>query len=164
MPIKQVTSKGATSKTFKATGGDVTITISAGTNLANNAGRISARGDLGDFPRTTSYEWRAKLRSNVAATLAAAAKLYLVQSDGTYVDGNLGAADAAVAGADKLNNLKQIGQILIDISNTTDYMQASGVLSCTSRYMSLLVRNETGQAINDFEFVLTELFPEMVAS
>jgi len=164
MAISQLINKGVTSKTFKATGGDVAITISAGTNLANNAGRVSAQVDLGAFPRTTMYEWKAKFRSQVAATLAAAVTLYIAQGDGTYIDGNLGAADAAVAGADKLNNLKQIGQILVDISNTTDYMQASGVFSCYSRYMSLLVRNATGQAINDFEFVLTELISQTVAS
>lgn len=164
MAISQLINRGATPKTFKATGGDVAITISAGTNLANSAGRMSAQLDLGAFPRTTLYEWKAKFRSNVAATLAAACTLYLVQGDGTYVDGNLGTADAAVAGSDKLNNLKQIGQILVDISNTTDYMQASGVFTCSSRYMSLLVRNSTGQAINDFEFVMTEIISQTVAS
>jgi len=163
MGLIHVYAKG-TPKTFKATGGNVIISISGAINLANNAGRISAQLDLGAFPRGTLFEWKSKFRSNVAATLGQSVTLYAVWGDGTYVDGALGTADVAVAGADKLLNLKQIGVIYVDISDTVSHMTASGLLTCSSQYMSLLVRNTTGQAINDFEFILSELINQTVAS
>jgi len=164
MALIQVYAKG-TPKTFNSAGGNVIISISGAVNLENNAGRISAQTDLGAFPRGTFFEWKAKFRSNVAATVGQAVTLYAVWGDGAgYVDGALGTVDAAVAGADKLLNLKQIGVILVDISNTTDYMTASGLFTCSSQYMSLLVRNTTGQAIYYFEFIMSELISQTVAS
>ena len=77
MAINQVTNKG-TPKTFKSSGGNALITISAGTNLANGAGRVSAQCNLGAFPRGTLFEWKAKFRSNVAATLGQTVTLYAV--------------------------------------------------------------------------------------
>jgi len=164
MGIEQLYNIGQV-KTFKTTGGDGTITISAGTVLTTGSGRQSSRVQLRAFPRTLTYYWEAKGKFASNPTLGAAISLYWSHGNATPDhDGDLGITDAAIASTDKYSNLKQFGQILVDVSNTSSYMKASGICSIPALYVVLVVRNQGGQSMNDFELTLTELIPQTVAS
>jgi len=163
MGIEQLYNVGQV-KTFKPTGGDGGITISGVTPLGNGSGRQSSRVQLRAFPHTLTYYWEAKGKFASNPTLGAAISLYWSHGNASDQDGDLGTADAAIASTDKYSNLKQFGQILVDVSNTSSYMKASGICTIPALYVVLVVRNQGGQSMNDFELTLTELIPQTVAS
>ena len=163
MGIEQLYNLGQV-KTFKPASADGIISISGGTVLGNGSGRQSGRVQLRAFPRTLTYYWEAKGKFATNPTLGAAISLYWSYGNASDQDGDLGTADAAIASTDKYSNLKQFGQILVDVSNTSSYMKASGLCTIPALYVVLVVRNQGGQNMNDFELTLTELIPQTVAS
>lgn len=116
-----------------------TWTLSA---LAAGAGRISAQYDRGAGAHAAWYEWRCRLRLTGTNVVGAVVEFYVATSDGTYVDGNVGTADAALA-SDKRNNLRPLGVLLVDQTTTNTEMVASGRIRLDARYLSLGIWNGT---------------------
>ena len=68
-------------------------------------------------------------------------ELYLFQSDGTYVDGTVGTADAALT-SDKRRNGMFIGSVVCDTTSTsTDIVARFQDVPISSRYYSIGVWN-----------------------
>lgn len=153
-----------TSITFKSSGGTAAFTP---TSVADAAGRLSARHDLGSAARARRYEWRARTKLAAAATVGRAIEIYLCTSDGTIADGNQGTSDAAFSAADKRRNLKFLGVIEIDKNDANEVFHASGLCEIDARYLSVVWWNDSGQALSgtagDHEFILTPV-PDEVQS
>lgn len=128
--------------------------------VADGAGRVSARIDLGAAPRPYLYRWRCKCVWQANPTLNAALRLYKSESDGTYEDGDVGTADAALAAANALTNCKQFGAVKADTADTSDQI-AGGVIEIHERYVSIVGWNAGGAALNatdsNFYFGLTPI-------
>lgn len=112
-------------------------------SLAYNAGRISARTDLGSSSKSPLYTWRAKFKMSSVSLIDSPIELYLVTSDGTLADGNFGTSDTAVSDANLRKNLQWMGSVLVDQSGTDIVLIGSGLVSLHERYVSLLVWNGT---------------------
>jgi len=122
---------------FRDSGGDVVITLQ---NLGFGVGRVSARYDRGAGSKARWYEWRAVVQFESAAALGEVVELYLFPSDGTYMDGVLGTADAAL-GTDKRRDGQWIGNVVADTVSTATDIIASGQCYINSRYVSVGVWN-----------------------
>lgn len=124
--------------TFRDSGGDVVITL---LNLAFGAGRVSARYDRGAGSKARLHEVRAVIQFETAPALGEAVEIYLFQSDGTYMDGTLGTADAAMT-SDKRRNGMLIGAVIADTTSTaTDIIATFQNVPISSRYYSIGVWN-----------------------
>lgn len=123
--------------TFKDSGGSAVITLQ---NLGFGAGRISARYDRGANSLPARYRWRAVMQFETAAVVGELVEIYLAPSDGTYVDGNIGTADAALT-TDKRRNLDLIGVVVVDTTSTATNITASGICYIWDRYFSVGVWN-----------------------
>lgn len=134
--------------------------------VGNGAGRISARIDLGAAPRPYLYRWRCKCAWQANPTKGGALKLYKSESDGTYEDGDLGTADAALASADALVNCRQFGQVVADTADTSDQI-AGGVVEIHERYVSFIGWNAGGASLDatdsNFFFTLTPIYDQQQA-
>lgn len=148
--------------TFKASGGTVTFTPQ---NVATSAGRISAQWDRGAGSLPALFRWRAKTKAGAALAIGAKLEIYLVSSDGTIVDGNLGTSDAAFSAADKRINLQCIGTINADSTSNGEPQQASGFVEIRERYVSIVWFNMFAQTLTnvagDHEFILTPVPDEI---
>lgn len=122
-----------TALTFKDSGGDAVITLQ---NLAFGAGRISARYDRGAGAKPMWYKVRFIAQYNTAPQTSEFAEAYLYESDGTYVDGNVGTADAALTSA-KLANGKIINMNEVDTTSTATNIISSGICLISDRYFSI---------------------------
>lgn len=126
-----------TAITFKDSGGDAVITLQ---NLAFGAGRISAQYDRGTGSKPARYKWKAVFQFATAPELGEVVELYLAESDGTYVDGTVGTADAALT-TDKRRNLRPIGAVIADTTSTATNVIGSGIVEIWERYFSVGVWN-----------------------
>lgn len=142
---------------------DYIITLSA---LAADGVRVSAQGDLGAAPRSEWYTWRAFIDGfNTAPVVGETVDFYLASSDtsgaGTE-DGDVGVADAAGATAD-LPNLLYLGSATVQTTTTTDELIASGIVRIAARYVSVVVHNNTADALetSTHSFTLTGTPPEV---
>lgn len=123
---------------FRDSGGDVVITLQ---NLGFGAGRVSARYDRGTGSKAKLHEVIGVFQFETAPALGEAIEIYLFESDGTYMDGTLGTADAAL-GSDKRRNGTLIGVVLADTTSvTTDIIGRFKDVPITSRYYSIGVWN-----------------------
>ena len=118
---------------------DATLTLSA---LASGAGRYSARFDRGAGARAALYEWLLNFSLTGTNVVAAQVEVYVVRSDGTYADGALGTADAALV-TGKRNNLLFAGLAIVDQVTTNTVMSARGYVWLPTRYFSMAVWNAT---------------------
>lgn len=151
-----------TAITFQDSGGTVVLSLQ---NLAFGAGRISARRDRGAGSQPVVYEWRAVIQFETAPALDEVVEIYLSTSDGTYADGTIGTADAALT-SDKRKNLKLLGLVRADTTSVTTDIVASGIVEIYSRYFSIGVWN--GSAADNLEntanaskIILTPYPPEI---
>lgn len=126
-----------TAITFQDSGGTVVLAMQ---NLAFGVGRISAQRDRGAGSLPGRHRWQAKIQFDTAPILNEVVEIYLAQSDGTYVDGTLGTADAALIAAKKVN-LKLIGRVIVDTVSTGVDIVARGVFMIYDRYYSIGVWN-----------------------
>jgi hypothetical protein len=126
-----------TAITFQDSGGSAVLTL---LNLGFGVGRISARYDRGVSPRPYLYEWRANFHFETAPAIGEVIDVYLAESDGTYVDGGIGTADAAL-GTDKRRNLKRLGGVVADTVSVPQNLVASGLVTIFRRYISIGVWN-----------------------
>lgn len=127
-----------TAITFRDSGGDAVITLQ---NLAFGAGRVSAQYDRGAGSKAKLHEIIGVIQFETAPVVGEAVELYLFQSDGTYVDGAVGVADAALT-TDKRRNGLFIGAVIVDTTSTaTDIIARFADVPITSRYYSIGVWN-----------------------
>lgn len=126
-----------TELSFRDSGGSAVITLQ---NLGFGAGRVSARYDRGANSLPMLYRWRAVVQFETAPALNEVVEIFLFESDGTYMDGTLGTADAALS-SDKRKNGHQIGQVVVDTTSVTTDIIASGLCLIADRYFSVGVWN-----------------------
>lgn len=126
-----------TSLTFKDSGGSAVITLQ---NLAYGAGRISARYDRGAGSLAAKYQWRGVFQFETAPVVGELIEIYIAESNGTDVDGNIGTADAALT-SDKKRNLTLVGCVQVDTTATATNIVGSGICWIYDRYFSVGVWN-----------------------
>lgn len=130
---------------------DVTITLSA---LAAGAGRYSARYDKNALGLSVTvngasvtampshWRWSCHVQLTGTNVVGAPIEVYIIRSDGTDVDGNLGTSDAALA-SDKRRNLLFAGILTVDQTSSNTTMTGSGIVEIPTRYFSLGLWNGT---------------------
>lgn len=149
--------------TFRDSGGDVVITLQ---NLAaTTGGRVSAQKDRGAGSVAMMHEVIGIFQFETAPAVGETVDLYLYQSDGTYVDGTVGTADAALT-ADKLRNGFFIGSVVVDTTSTgTDVIGRFMNVPITSRYYSVGVANKVADNLkntaNASRIIVTPMPPEI---
>ena len=151
-----------TAKTWTATGGDYTLDLGS---LAADAVRGGAQGDLGAAPRADQYQFKLVIDGfDTAPVVGETVDLYLAFSDGTYVDGDVGTADAAGFTAD-LPNLMYAGSASVQTITAGDNLIISGLVQITQRYVSPVIHNNTADALlgtaDAHKFILTPVPPEV---
>lgn len=119
---------------FRDSGGDRVITLQ---NLAFGAGRVSAQYDRGAGSQSQLHEVIGVFQFETAPALGEVIEIYLFQSDGTYVDGTVGTADAALT-SDKRRNGMLVGAVIVDTTSvTTDIIGRFIDVPISSRYYSI---------------------------
>ena len=151
-----------TAKTWTDTGGDYTLDLGS---LAADAVRVGAQGDLGAAPRADQYQFKLVIDGfDTAPVVGDTVDLYLAFSDGTYVDGDVGTADAAGFTAD-LPNLMYAGSASVQTITAGDNLIISGLVQITQRYVSPVIHNNTADALlgtaDAHKFILTPVPPEV---
>lgn len=121
-----------TAITFKDSGGSAVLTLQ---NLGFGVGRISARYDRGAGSKPMRHRWTGVFQFETAPAIGETIEIYLAASDGTYVDGTVGTADAALT-SDKRRNLKLVGTVVVDTTSTGTDIVRSGTCEIVSRYIS----------------------------
>lgn len=168
MTTNAVYGKAGTAVTFKASGGSVLFTP---TSVANAAGRLSTRGDLGALPRPLLYRWYAETAAAATPTVGNWLEIRMAwwNDDATpgQPDGGVGASDAAFATENDLKNLKKVGEVVCDAASATVF-QASGLIWIPVRYVSVVWWNRFGSALSatagDHVFSLTPVFDDIQAA
>jgi hypothetical protein len=151
-----------TAMTWTDTGGDYTMDLGS---LAADGVRVGAQGDLGAAPRADQYQWKLVIDGfDTAPVIGETVDLYLAFSDGTYVDGDVGASDAAGFTSD-LPNLLFLGAASVQTTTAGDNLIISGVCQITQRYVSPVIHNNTADALlgtaDSHKFILTPVPPEV---
>jgi hypothetical protein len=137
--------------------------------LPHGSGYVSDPRDLGPFPRTTLFNWRARMACQSNPTLNGKLQLFWAGFDnpddisptGTLIgmDGNLGSGNHMIAGRERKSNLQFLGSITADRSESGVAFTSSGQCQLQSRFGSLVAWNETGAQLstqdNAFVFSLT---------
>jgi hypothetical protein len=141
---------------FKDSGGDADITLQ---NLAAGAGRISVQVDRGAGSHARLYKWRAKMPFETAPVVGEYVFLYIAESDGTDVDGLVGAVDAALTAA-QAANLQEIGIVRVQTTDVDTAFTASGYCLISERYFSVGVFNSAADNLqNDANTATVTLTP-----
>lgn len=126
--------------TFQASGGSAVASFD---NLATVTGRISAQYDRGASAKAAWYFWRGVYQMDSTAVVGEAAEWYLAFGDGTYVDGNVGTIDAALASV-ALPNLLFLGAGIVQVTTlSTDIVVSGGPILLPHRYVSAGLYNRT---------------------
>lgn len=148
MPNKIYTNP-ETAKTFRASGGDVAITL---TSLGAGAGRQSAQLDLGTTARSNLFSWRFWVKFATQPVVGEAILLFIKTSDGTHIDNDDGTGDIDVSAEDKLRNLTYIGSLIVDEAtaspSTVEFSASGGPIEILGRYVQLVVWNGTADALS----------------
>lgn len=156
-----------TTLVLKSSGGDAVWTP---TSVADGAGRISARLDLGVFPNPDAVEVVAILKSAAAASAGEVAELWLFQADAAAGStatsvastGGFSESDAAITDSDRLRNGDLIGHVVADDEAGFVYVSKRYTIPVTARYIQVAVWNELGVALSataaDCEIRVTPLY------
>jgi len=126
--------------TFTDSTGDVAITLA---NLAASTGmRVSVQKDRGAGSLPQEHDVQVNMAFETTPVFGECVKVYIAASDGTQEDGQVGAADAAVASAYQLQNMMFVGALKVDVQTADTLMTATfhGV-PITTRYYSVVVHN-----------------------
>lgn len=159
----------ATSKSLITAENTLKINGEAGADVAwsvegvvDGAGRVSVQQDLGAAPRASIFDWSCELLAQATPTQFEPFEIYIAgapEDDSTQIDGDVGAADAALGDIDQLKNLQFIGAVIAEEADTSK-MVASGSFVFTGRFLSLVCLNNLGATINatdsNFVFKLTK--------
>jgi hypothetical protein len=140
-----------TAKTWTDTGGDYTLDLGS---LAPDGVKVGAQ-----------YAYKFVIDGfDTAPVVGETVDLYLAFSDGTYVDGDVGTADAAGFTAD-LPNLMYLGSASVQTTTAADNLIISGLVNIPFRYVSPVVHNNTADALlgtsDAHKFILTPVPPEV---
>ena len=153
-----------TAKTWSdaTTGGDYVMDLGS---LAPDNVKVGAQCDLGAAPRADQYAYKFVIDGfDTAPVVGETVDLYLAFSDGTYVDGDVGTADAAGFTAD-LPNLMYLGSASVQTTTAADNLIISGLVNIPFRYVSPVVHNNTADALlgtsDAHKFILTPVPPEV---
>ena len=115
--------------------------------LAADAVRVGQQKDFGASARAFEFDWHFFMDGfDTAPVVGENVNIYLAFSDGTNVDGNVGTADAAGATV-ALPNLHQIGSVIVQTTTAGDNLIASGHLQIFARYVSVVIHNNTADAL-----------------
>ena len=149
--------------TFKDSGGTKVITLNG---LALGTGRVSAQQDRGAGSLAALHEVKAIVQWTSAPAVGDTAEIYLFQSDGTYVDGTVGTADAAIS-SDKRRNGMFIGAVVCDVATgSVDMCATFQNVPISSRYYSVGVWNASATkallaSANVSTVIVTPMPPEI---
>jgi len=133
-----------TTLVLKSSGGDAVWTP---TSVADGAGRISARLDLGAFPRADAVEIVALLKATSAATAGTYAEIYLLEADAATgstalasgVTSGHSESDAAISDRDRTRNGHLVGHVVADDEASFFYYSKRYVEPVSSRYVQVLI-------------------------
>lgn len=140
-----------TTKLWKASGGDYTLTL---TSLANGSGREGDKGNFYDavygYPSYLAVRFESSVA--VAATAGNQVELYFGESDsataGTNNPGNLTGADAGVSNPDELKlQTFLVGGLTLSNARGTNIQKQDFMYVPTFRYLIPFVVNKSGQAL-----------------
>jgi hypothetical protein len=141
MATQQVLATKLTPITFKDSGGDAVITLQ---NLATATGRKAALFDRGAGSKPREYMVTAIMQCESTVVVGLTVDLYLCQSDGTYISGNLGTGDEAfplVASP----NVKLIGSVTTQVTTAkTNFIKRFENVTIIERYFAPCAYNLTG--------------------
>jgi len=101
--------------------------------LVDGAGRVSIQIDLGAAPRASIFDWSCEVVFQATPTQGDVLELYKAgapEDDSTQIDGDVGAADAALGDIDQVRNCKFFGSVTAEEANTTK-MVGSGASDVT---------------------------------
>jgi hypothetical protein len=113
------------------------------TALAAGVGRVSAQYDRSAAAHAGWYKWRCWASLNGTPTVGNTIEYYLVTSDGTRIDGEVGTADAALT-VEKRRNLQPPMILQVDQTTTNITMTTSTLVYVPDRYISIAVWNSSG--------------------
>ena len=119
--------------------------------LADQAGRVSIQIDLGVAPRRAWFAWSMECQWQATPTQGGTLDLYIAgapDGDSTQIDGDVGATDAALGDIDMRRNLTYIGSVVSENATAGEKSVASGRFFHTERYITFVVFNDGGAAIN----------------
>ncbi len=131
---------------WKESGGTLVITLK---NLGTLAGRQGARHDFGTGARSPRFAWRLGVEFETQPIVGESVRIYAKTSDGTDPDNDDGTGDAALSAEDKLNNLAQIGTLIVDEAIVDVQMAASGLILLPHRYFQPVIWNNTVDALQN---------------
>lgn len=123
---------------FRDSGGDAVITLQ---NLGFGAGRVSARYDRGAGSKPKLYTVTGIFQYETAPQLGEAVEVYLFQSDGTYVDGNIGTTDAALTSDKRRNGLPILFVVADTTATGTNIIRRAVNVEIVDQYFSVGVWN-----------------------
>jgi hypothetical protein len=154
-----------------SSGGDVTWTPA---NVANAAGRLSTRADLGSLAsgRAAWFRWYAENQCQATPTVGNLIRYYLAfwnnETGPDDPDGDVGATDAAFATENDLRNLRHIGNVVVDAATADVVFAASGLIYIPCRYVSLVGWNASGAALTndnaEHKFTLDPVYEKVLQS
>jgi hypothetical protein len=133
---------------WKDSGGDYAITASS---LGALAGRVGARGDLGVWPRATTYRWYLETAWVANPVANETLDFYLSLWDNDTGPANpwaqVGATDSALAASTVRSNLLLVGSVTVEAA-TANLYSAGGVIVIPARYISpVLFNGSNGKAL-----------------
>lgn len=146
-----------TTKTWAASGGDETLTL---TSLASGSAR---QGDKTDLGATFAARWGFKLTAPWASSPTSGTLLRIFWSgseDNTTFAAGASGSDGAFSDTDDLRNALELTPVIADADTTAQVLV--GTFYPPARYGSPVIWNDgTGQALGgtagDFEFVIWPL-------
>ena len=152
-----------TAVVFKDTDGTYTITLN---NLAHAAGRISKQVDRGAGSKPARHRVRCCFAFEATHTivLGETVPVYLATSEGTNIDGTVGAIDAALT-SDQCRNLYLIGVVVVDVVAVDTKITATFDCYIHERYYSIGIYNSTTDhmaAHNDVSTITVTPYPDEI--
>jgi len=146
-------------------GGSAVLTLN---NLATTVGRVSARYDRGASPWAVKHKVRIQVQFATAPVVGETVSVYIAESDGTDVDGDVGAADSALSTVNLLPNVAFVGTLVVQNTSADVDMTASWPVLIESRYFSVIVYNGTADNLkasaNVSNVTVTPIYPDIQAA
>ena len=164
MPNKIYTApETAITFTDDTTGGDYTLDCGG---LAADGVRASDQADLGSSSRSYLYNWHMVVDGfDTAPVVGETVDIYLAFGlSSSDIDGDLGSTDASGSTV-ALPNLLYIGSCTVQTTTAANELRASGVVEIFSRYVTVVIHNDTADALlstsDAHTFTLTPVPPEL---
>jgi len=108
--------------------------------------------DLGAVPRAKFYRFRFWTQFQATPTLGSLLRLY-AKTGGSetatpdHPDNDDGTGDIAISAEDKLRNLRQIGNVVVDQAAANIEMVISGTIEITERHVAFAFWNASGATV-----------------